>query len=104
MITVLVRQPKFDDLKVRERFVKFLAYTIDGSGDATYHLTNVSDPFQYSIGHGNDWRVKFNENSFSLTYRYQCNTIKAEEALAGWLTHQLNAQVIKEESLNDAGE
>lgn len=95
MITVLIRRPEFDNQKARDRFAKFLAHTIDGGEEATYHLTNASDPLQYSIGRGNDWWVKFNENSFSLTYRYQCNTIKAEEALAGWLTHQLNAVVQK---------
>ena len=95
MITVLVKNPRFGCAEVREQFLELIARTIDGKAEAVYHQCNEHDDTYYSVGHGNDWRVKFNETSFSLTYRYQSNLVKAEEALAQWLSHRLNAELYK---------
>lgn len=100
MITIQTRHSEFKDQKSRERFAKFLATTIDGSDSPVYRLTNETDHHHYGIGIGNDWWVKFDEDgrSFSLTYRYQCDRVKAEEVLAGWLLFRLTNVTLKEAS------
>jgi hypothetical protein len=90
-------------LKVKSKikpaeFAAFLAATIDGNADNQYfHLTNTIDTMNYSVGQGNDWWVKFEDDhkTFSLTYRYQCDTVKAEEALVAWLIYRLDAIIVE---------
>ena len=101
MITIQIRHPEFAGLQSRERFAKFLAITVDGDDNSpVYRLVNATNPYQFGIGRGNDWWVTFSEDgkSFSISHRYQCDRVKAEEALSGWLLFRLSGATLKENS------
>ena len=101
MITLQCRHPQFITVQDRVWFAKFLATTIDGGdGSPVYHQTNTGDDYHHGIGRGNDWWVRFEEDhsSFSLTYRYQCEAVQAEEALTAWLLFRLSGVKLKEKT------
>lgn len=84
----------FSTETARESFVKFLAGTVAGAGGCIFnaHTPNDNDTRYWVFDQGNDWRVVFSDaekNVIDIHYRNQCDSVKAEEALAAWLVFRL---------------
>lgn len=83
----------------RKRFVKFVSTTIEGraENDVPYQpITN--DPLYWTLDLSNNWKIKFSKEDpsiFELTYRYQNDINKCEEALAGWLAVRCNVSTVE---------
>lgn len=88
----------FGNDEQRKNFAQFLANTINADGRPFEpYLLNPSDNMEYVVDRGNNWFLTFNSKNaseFKLTYRYQCETVKAEEALAEWLKFRIKATVL----------
>lgn len=82
----------------RREFAKFLSNTIEGREvESLPYKPNEDDTFYWTLDVGNNWKVKFFEESpeiFQIIHRYQCEQNRLEEALAGWLAARINAKEI----------
>ena len=80
----------------RDDLARFVANTIEGREER--HLPyrpNDWDDYYWTVDLMNNWKVKFYEEdpfSFSILHRYQSETNKFEEALAGWLEYRLGVK------------
>lgn len=93
-----IRGAKFDNPSNRKNFVMFLAATVGGRIDGRFepYCPNKNDDRYWVFDEANNWRVTFPDGEdtvIDIRYRYQCETVRAEEALAAWLEFQVRATV-----------
>lgn len=93
-----IRGAKFDNLDERKNFVKFLAATVEGRLGCQFepYCPNQTDDSYWVFDSANNWRATFPEGdatAIDIRYRYQCDTVQAEEALATWLKFRAGATV-----------
>jgi len=101
------RGAEFDKATVRKDFVMFLSATVEGKDGRDFkpYKANENDDRNWILDSANNWRVNFLEGDkteIDLRYRYQCETVKAEEALAAWLEFRAGASKMPNERANPA--
>lgn len=100
-----IKHANFSKKDERQNFVEMLSATIEGRlhGRFKPYCPNAPYTLFWVLDSGNNWWITFdenNENAFEIKYRYQCDDVKAEEALAAWLAYRVKSYVF-ENSVED---
>lgn len=86
------------EVKDRKRIVEYIADILNaGNKDFIPYKANKWDEMLWILDSNNNWSVLFREipsNIIEIIYRYQCETVKAEESLSAWLCFALDAEII----------
>ena len=89
-----------DTPEKRKHFAERLSALFPSVGEFQPYKPNENDDYFWTLDQHNDWKVKFFrtpiECRFNLTYRYQSEGTKAEEAISGWIVRQHAAKILSE--------
>jgi len=87
-----------DTPEKRKHFAERLSALFPSVGEFQPYKPNENDDYFWTLDQHNDWKVKFFrtpiECRFNLTYRYQSEGTKAEEAISGWIVRQHAAKIL----------
>jgi hypothetical protein len=83
----------------RAELARFISNTIEGEEykDVPY-TTNEGDDSYWKLDIANNWGLKFYEedpHAFSIHYRYQNDSNKAQETLGAWLKFRLYLEEVE---------
>lgn len=99
MLFSINSKTQFPNPKDREIFAGLLARLFINPSNFEPYKPNKDDDYFWVLDVGNDWKLKFFENypdRFEITYRYQCEANRYEEALAEWLKVKYKVKVLEE--------
>lgn len=86
------------ETKDRKRIIEYITNIVNTKNkDFTPYKVNKFDEMLWILDSNNNWSIFFREipnNIIEIIYRYQCETVKAEEALSAWLCFALDAEII----------
>ena len=98
----------FSDASERQRFAeKFSGVICGGSSTPRFkpYCVNSGEDHFWTLDSHNDWHLIFQDGEprvANISYRYQSDSVQAEEALAGWLVFKLGAKVVDKPSIAPA--
>ena len=79
----------------RSNLVKLISGIISAGGDFKPYETNKGNNSSWILDADNNWWLRFfddNPDAFEITYRYQCELVQAEEALASWVNFVIGSE------------
>ena len=86
------------ETKDRKRIIEYITNIVNTKNkDFTPYKVNKFDEMLWILDSNNNWSIFFREipnNIIEIIYRYQCETVKAEESLSAWLCFALDAEII----------
>lgn len=79
----------------RGNLLKIISSIIGAGNGFEPYKTNKDDDRSWVLDADNNWWLRFfddNPDVFEITYRYQCELVQAEEALAGWINFVIGSE------------